>query len=80
MTFYCKNFDCNLGLCNKLHGECIPGRPGCVLEGKVKFSESIEERLRELAEKKAPRRRNSRGQRIEPDTPGRRRRSKTGED
>lgn len=74
MTFYCKNFDCNLAICNKLHGECIPGRPGCVLEGKVKFSETIEARLRDLAEKKPPPRRNSRGQRVvEAATPGRRR-------
>ncbi len=75
MTFYCKNFDCNLSICNKLHGECIPGRPGCVLEGKVKFSESIEERLQNPTEKKPPPRRNSLGQRIEKPTPGRRRRS-----
>jgi len=77
MTFYCKNFDCNLSICNKLHGECIPGRPGCVLEGKVKFSETIAERLQNLAEKtakKPPPRRNSRGQRIVEATPGRRRR------
>lgn len=74
MTFYCKNFDCNLSNCAKLHGECIPGRPGCVLEGKVKFSEAIEERLKDLAEKKPVRRRNSRGQRVEETTPGRRRR------
>lgn len=75
MTFYCKNFDCNLSICNKLHGECIPGRPGCVLEGKVKFSETIEERLKELAEKKVVPHRDSRGRRIEEAaTPGRRRR------
>jgi hypothetical protein len=75
MTFYCKNFDCNLSLCNKLHSECIPGRPGCVLEGKVKFSEAIEERLKERAEKKPPpRRRDSRGRKIEDAAPGRRRR------
>lgn len=75
MTFYCKNFDCNLSLCNKLHAECIPGRPGCVLEGKVKFSETIEERLQEgLADKKPPRRRDSLGRKIEEPAPGRRRR------
>lgn len=74
MTFYCKNFDCNLAICNKLHAECIPGRPGCVLEGKVKFSETIEERLQELAEKKPPRR-DSQGRRVEENAGRRRRRT-----
>jgi hypothetical protein len=74
MTFYCKNFDCNLSICNKLHGECIPGRPGCVLEGKVKFSEVIEGRLRDLAENKPPPRRDSRGRKVKEAMPGRRRR------
>lgn len=74
MTFYCKNFDCNLSICNKLHSECIPGRPGCVLEGKVKFSETIEERLKELAETRPRRRRDSQGRKIAETTPGRRRR------
>jgi hypothetical protein len=32
----------------KLNTNCLPGRPGCVLEGKVKFSEEIEKRLQEL--------------------------------
>ena len=49
MTFSCKNFDFNAENCMKLHSDCIPGRPGCVLEGKVKFSEEIEKRLAQLA-------------------------------
>jgi len=32
----------------KLHTDCIPGRPGCVLAGKVKFSEEIEKKLQDL--------------------------------
>jgi hypothetical protein len=48
MTFSCKNFDFNSENCVKLKTECIPGRPGCVLVGKVKFSEDIEKRLQEL--------------------------------
>jgi hypothetical protein len=48
MTFSCKNFDFNAENCMKLNSECIPGRPGCVLKGKVKFSEDIEKRLQEL--------------------------------
>ena len=48
MIFSCKNFDFNTEDCLKLNSECIPGRPGCVLIGKVKFSEDIEKRLKDL--------------------------------
>ncbi len=48
MTFSCKNFDFNTEDCLKLNSECIPGRPGCVLIGKVTFSEDIEKRLKDL--------------------------------
>ena len=48
MTFSCKNFDFNTEDCLKLNSECIPGRPGCVLTGKVKFSEDIEKKLKDL--------------------------------
>jgi hypothetical protein len=48
MTFSCKNFDFNAENCMKLNSDCIPGRPGCVLVGKVKFSEEIEKRLKDL--------------------------------
>lgn len=37
-----------------LKTECIPGRPGCVLVGKVKFSEEITRRLQELEEETKP--------------------------
>jgi hypothetical protein len=52
MTFSCKNFDFNKEDCMKLKTECIPGRRGCVLAGKVKFSEDIEKRLEELEKEK----------------------------
>lgn len=55
MTFSCKNYDFGTDGCNKLHADCIPGRPGCVLEGKVKVSENLAARLRDLAEKTGPR-------------------------
>ena len=51
MTFSCKNFDLNTDGCLKLKSDCIPGRPGCVLEGKVSFSEEIEKKLKDLEEK-----------------------------
>ena len=44
----------------KLNSDCIPGRPGCVLEGKVKFSEDIEKRLKELEEAKMERKKKRR--------------------
>lgn len=56
MTFSCKNYDFGTDGCTKLHADCIPGRPGCVLEGKVKVSEKLAARLQELVEKTEPRR------------------------
>ena len=61
MTFYCKNFDLNTEDCLKLKSDCIMGRPGCLLEGRVAFSEEIEKKLKDLenkAKKKKKRRRN----------------------
>ncbi|MDF1614918.1 hypothetical protein [Desulfurivibrio dismutans] len=52
MTFSCRNYDLNLDQCRKLHDDCIPGRRGCALEGKVKLSEELEKRLAALEEKK----------------------------
>jgi len=57
MTFSCGNHDFDTDTCKKLKGPCIMGRPGCVLEGKVKFSEDIEKRLQEFEEASAGRRR-----------------------
>jgi len=60
MTFSCKNFDFNAENCMKLKSECIPGRPGCVLEGKVKFSEEIEKKLKNLEAEKTKRKKRRR--------------------
>lgn len=48
MTFYCKNLDINTDQCKKLHGDCIMGRPGCVLEGRVAVSEALQEKIDQL--------------------------------
>ncbi|TYO96111.1 hypothetical protein EDC39_11557 [Geothermobacter ehrlichii] len=48
MTFSCKNFDHDSGTCRKLGGECIPGRPGCVLDGQVTLSDELKKRLEEF--------------------------------
>jgi len=60
MTFSCKNFDFNAENCMKLNSDCIPGRPGCVLVGKVKFSEDIEKKLKDLEAKTKVRKRRRR--------------------
>ena len=48
MTFHCKHYDINKDKCKRLRGECIPGRKGCVLEGRVALSEELEEKIRVL--------------------------------
>jgi hypothetical protein len=53
MSFSCKNYDYNDDQCLMLKQDCIPGRPGCVLEGRVALSEALIERIKELEQKKA---------------------------
>jgi hypothetical protein len=48
MTFYCKNLEINTDQCKKLHGDCIMGRPGCVLDGRVALSEELEKKITQL--------------------------------
>ncbi|MBU0729330.1 MAG: hypothetical protein KKA70_06265 [Proteobacteria bacterium] len=52
MTFSCKNYEFGTDFCRKLHAECIPGRRGCVLEGRVAVSEELAKRLEELDKKR----------------------------
>jgi len=58
MTFACTNYDYNTDKCQKLKTECIPGRPGCVLDGKVKLSEELQKRISRV--KKAAAKRQTR--------------------
>jgi hypothetical protein len=59
MTFSCKNHEFATDKCRKLKTDCIMGRPGCVLEGRVNLSEENILRLKELAtERTACRSRN----------------------
>jgi hypothetical protein len=46
MSFFCPHFDQVTEGCAKLKCECIPGRPGCVLRGKVQFLVPAEERVK----------------------------------
>ena len=48
MTFHCKNYDIVKDKCKRLHGECVPGRRGCVVEGRVALSEELEEKIKAL--------------------------------
>lgn len=52
MSFSCKNYDYNYDNCLMLKQECIPGRPGCVLEGRVALSEVLIERIKGLEQQK----------------------------
>ena len=60
MTFYCKNFDLNTEDCLKLKSDCIMGRPGCLLEGRVAVSEEIEKKLKDLESKTKERKKRRR--------------------
>ncbi|MBU0680060.1 MAG: hypothetical protein KKD73_01435 [Proteobacteria bacterium] len=51
MTFHCKNYDINADACKKLKGDCLPGRKGCVLEGRFALSEELEQKIHDLEEK-----------------------------
>jgi hypothetical protein len=45
MTFHCKNYDLGKDKCRKLKSDCVPGRKGCVLEGRVTVSEELEKNI-----------------------------------
>jgi len=50
VTFHCKNYDIENDKCNKLKGECVPARKGCVLEGRMAVSDELAERIRLIDE------------------------------
>ena len=52
MSFFCPHFDQTKDFCVKLNAECIPGRPGCVLRGKVTFLVPADERVKKRGRKK----------------------------
>ena len=55
MSFFCAHLDHQTEQCLKLKVECIPGRRGCVLRGKVTFLVDPDERVaqRDPARKRA---------------------------
>ncbi|MGD8778622.1 MAG: hypothetical protein PVH88_06620 [Ignavibacteria bacterium] len=46
-SFSCQYIDLKDGYCLRLKKECVPGRPGCVLYGKVQFAVPAEQRIKE---------------------------------
>jgi hypothetical protein len=55
MTFHCKNYDIENDQCNKLKGDCVPARKGCVLEGRMVVSDELAEKIRRVDEQTARR-------------------------
>lgn len=45
MSFSCPHFDIDRDGCWRLEKDCVPGRPGCVLQGSV-FATPAHERIR----------------------------------
>lgn len=45
-SFSCSHLEPDKSYCQRLKTDCIPGRKGCVLIGKVVFAVPAEERLR----------------------------------
>jgi hypothetical protein len=50
MSFSCPHFCPDEDHCLRLKTDCVPGRRGCVLEGRAVFAVPVEERLREREE------------------------------
>ena len=46
MSFSCPHFRPDDEHCLRLNIDCVPGRRGCVLEGKAVFAVPVEERIR----------------------------------
>jgi hypothetical protein len=61
MSFHCRNYDLTNGRCNRLNGECVPGRKGCVLEGRIAVTDELAEKIRQINEATAQRGGSSKG-------------------
>lgn len=49
-SFSCPYLDSEKDNCIRLKEDCVPGRKGCVLIGKVEFAVSAEERIKKKKE------------------------------
>ncbi|MFA6287823.1 MAG: hypothetical protein WC661_10610 [Opitutaceae bacterium] len=56
MSFSCPHFDPSTNWCDRVHDECVCGRPGCVLAKNSVFAVDPQVRLAEsrLAQQKQP--------------------------
>ena len=52
MSFSCPHYRPEDEHCLRLKTDCVPGRRGCVLEGKSVFAVPAEQRVREREEEK----------------------------
>ncbi len=48
-SFSCQHYNVQDETCRRVNADCVPGRPGCVLQHNSKFAIPIEERLRRKA-------------------------------
>jgi hypothetical protein len=55
MSFSCPYFQFEDESCRRLRVDCVPGRPGCVLQKTSVFLVPVEERLRERERERAGR-------------------------
>ncbi len=56
MSFSCPHFCPDEEHCLRLKTDCVPGRRGCVLEGRAVFAVPADVRVREKEEEKRQRR------------------------
>ncbi len=54
MSFTCPHFDIARNYCLRLHADCVPGRPGCVLAKNSTFAVPVAERVGETARRRMP--------------------------
>ncbi len=54
-SFSCPHYNVQDETCELVKADCVPGRPGCVLQHNSKFAVPIEERLRRKAIEKSER-------------------------
>ena len=48
-SFSCQHYNVHDETCRRVNADCVPGRPGCVLQHNSKFAIPIEERLHRKA-------------------------------
>ena len=44
-SFSCQHYNVQDETCERVKADCVPGRPGCVLQHNSKFAVPVEERI-----------------------------------